>query len=231
MPPPKKAREIDAESLTLPDKPLVGVYAKLAWVQSHIAHLPKTGKAKFGDYFQEHSALSLLRVWQRELKFAVIVDFPECREDGDERFLITRVTMVDYEQDAESPLSSIQALYPIEATNRQGFGYATAQTYGKKFALHKFFSMPAEEIPEQEGEPSQTPARKASEKVAAERAHMQQDVISAAASDPAFVERFKAYIQTVHGVDKSDKMTTLSSIRAARAWIIEQTSNGSKAAA
>ncbi|NCW78622.1 MAG: hypothetical protein EBV64_11835 [Oxalobacteraceae bacterium] len=226
MPPAKRATQLDADSLTLPDKPLVGVYAKLAWVQAHIAHLPKTGRAKFGEYFQEHSALSLLRVWQRELLFAVVVDFPAHREDGDERFLVTRVAMIDVEQPPESDLFKVEAVYPIEATNRQGFGYATAQTYGKKFALHKFFSMPAEEIPEQEGAPSETPAVKGSEKVAAERARMQQDVIAAAANDPAFIERFKAYIQTVHGVDKSDKMSTLKSVKEAREWIVEQTSNG-----
>lgn len=226
MPPAKKLAPKNAKDLILPDKPLVGVYQKLAWVQAHIAPLPKTGRAKFGEYFQEHSALSLLRVWQRELRFAVVVDFPAHREDGDERFLVTRVLMIDTDLEPDSPLFSIEAHYPIEATNRQGFGYATAQTYGKKFALHKFFSMPAEEIPEQEGAPSETLAQKGSEKVAAERARMQQDVIAAAQSDGEFIERFKAYLVEVHGVDKSDKMSSLKSIKEAREWVVAQTSAG-----
>lgn len=213
--------------LPMPEKALVGAPAKLGWVQAHVDHVTESGTAHFGAYFQEHGLLALIRPWEAALNFTVLVDYVNEREDGTARFLTARVRMFDNDLGTENPLFMLEALYPNEANNKQGFGYSMALTYAKKYALQKFFSIPAKELPEQE----QAPAENASVKrktgpMEAEFGHLVTEVTAAKATHPTVVPELQKFMLSEFGAKKSAELTDVDQVRAVREHLAALTANG-----
>ena len=135
------------------DRP-VGCAAKLAYVQTHVPNVDQTGfnPAQKFKYFQEHGIFEVLRPLQVELGFAYTVNVTHLETDGNMRFAVFTVTMIDTDKAPGELDREISASYPNEASDSHGWGVAKLLTYGNKFALQKFFAIPTLALPEQEAE-------------------------------------------------------------------------------
>lgn len=129
-----------------------GAAAKLAYIQSKMRVVLKTGKnehQKF-DYMQEHALIALLQPFQDELHVAVVDSWSDVEEDGNMTKGIITLTFIDTDLDPDDPRYSLSASYPMQATDKQGWGAAKMLTYGKKFAMQKMLGIPTDDLPEAE---------------------------------------------------------------------------------
>lgn len=132
-----------------------GVWAKLAYVQTHIASVQKTGQAPAGaggfKYVQEHKILELLRPLLREVGAAVVVEPARCSinvepskigsKDG---VLVTLTGLIRF-IDAETG-DEISAVVAGQGEDISDKAAGKAQTYLTKYGLQKFFLIPTEGI-------------------------------------------------------------------------------------
>lgn len=212
----------------------VGAAAKLAYIQGDIDRVLKTGNnthMKF-KYFEEHKIIELLRPYQRAMRLAIIVDYIDPQHAGSLTSMTAVVTFIDSEQPADSLDREIRATYPIQATDTQGWGAAKAQTYGKKYALQKFFGIPMDDIKDGDNEAAvaQTttgPAMAGPKKAPPATVKL----LKAALADihktlpdekkAIFLQRVSGQLQTAHGVEKVDQLAA-DAVAPFQAWIAAQ---------
>ena len=129
-----------------------GAAAKLAYIQSRMRVVTKTGQNTHQNftYFQEHGLLALLQPFQEELHVAILDSWRDVEEDGNMTKGIITLTFIDTDVDPDDPRYSVSADYPMQATDKQGWGAAKLLTYGKKFAMQKLFGIPTDDLPEAE---------------------------------------------------------------------------------
>lgn len=211
-----------------------GVAAKLAFIQGDIDRVLKTGNnshMKF-KYFEEHKIIELLRPYQRDLKLAIVVDYIDPQHQGSLTSMTAVVTLIDTEQPADSLDRELRATYPIQATDTQGWGAAKAQTYGKKYALQKFFGIPMDDIKDGDNEAAvqQTttgPAMAAPKKAAPAQVKLLKGALQAIHTSlpeekrPVFLQRVSGELQTSYGVEKVEQLAA-EAVAPFQAWISAQ---------
>lgn len=143
-----------------------GAHAKLAYIQTHIRNVEKTGVNTHHqyNYFQEHGLMDLLRPLLRELRCAVIESPGESftREgnkitvQGTLRFVDTEAPpylvngdalMLNHDgQPIANPDREICATFVNEGVDNQDKATNKSLTGWSKYALQKFFLVPTERV-------------------------------------------------------------------------------------
>lgn len=144
-----------------------GAAAKLAYIQTHISDVEKTGvNTHHGyNYFQEHGLLNLLRPLLRQLHCAVVpspTGVTYTRE-GNRAIVVGFIDFIDSEEppyvvDAggfpvlvegklvENPAYKIRAFFTNEGVDNQDKATNKALTGWMKYALQKLFAVPTEHV-------------------------------------------------------------------------------------
>lgn len=221
-------------SALVPPADGAGAACILAWAQAVTTEkIEKAGRASFGGggqraYFQEPAVVGIVKALQAKRPFALIVDFTEHSQQGNLRTLVARVRLIDVTIKASDHHDRIlEAFYPIEATDSQGWGFAKAQTYGVKFAIQKFLQIPTDALPEQEIEAEPVDTTKSSITVdEALKESLRADALAAKEQDEAFTNRFVAWMQSTLGVASVDLIVSNTDLKQARKWIASETKKG-----
>jgi hypothetical protein len=149
-PNPTEAERIEAEMVAVAEgwEP-EGAAAKLAYIQTHIRNVEKTGVNQHHgyNYFQEHGLMDLLRPMLRELRCALVASPGEAWErDGNRITIQGTLRFIDTEAAPDSPDREIRAQFVNEGVDTQDKATNKALTGWMKYALQKFFAVPTQEV-------------------------------------------------------------------------------------
>lgn len=165
---PKPAAADNAADLVAGDWTPKGAPAKLAFIQTHITNVEKTGRNTHHnyDYFQEHGLLDLIRPLLRELRCAIVPSPTGTRYervDGNRAIVSGYIDFIDTEESpfindaggmvllcegkpVENPSYRIRAYFTNEGTDNQDKATNKALTGWMKYALQKLFAIPTEKV-------------------------------------------------------------------------------------
>lgn len=168
MPAVKKAADAEPkeDALAAFVRP-IGAAAKLAYVQTHISNVEKTGQNTHHNYayMQEHGLIDLLRPYLRLLNCAVVPS-PALRLErtGNQVTLIGTLTFIDGDEHpymtngdgspvfdpsggvVPNPRYSVVGTFAGEGQDNQDKATNKAHTSWMKYALQKFFMVPTEHV-------------------------------------------------------------------------------------
>lgn len=167
MPAPKAAPKTEKEDALAPFVKPIGAAAKLAYIQTHISNVEKTGQNTHHNYayMQEHGLIDLLRPFLRLVNCA-IVPSPALRLErtGNQVTLIGTLTLIDGDEHpyltngdgspvfdpsggvVNNPRYSVSGSFAGEGMDNQDKATNKAHTSWMKYALQKFFMVPTEHV-------------------------------------------------------------------------------------
>lgn len=146
-----------------------GAAAKLAYIQTHIRNVEKTGRNEHHkyNYFQEHGLLDLLRPMLRTLHCAIVpspTGISYSRE-GNRAIVTGYLDFIDTDQSPhyttsdgkpvvssvsgepiENPAYRVRAFFTNEGVDQQDKATNKALTGWMKYALQKLFAVPTEQV-------------------------------------------------------------------------------------
>jgi hypothetical protein len=212
------------------DAPVDGsVSEKLAWIQSHVHHVEKTGQVSFGStkfsHMQEHGIYQVLRPLLRAVGCAIEPpDVIEWRREGNSTIVIWETGLRDGKTG-----DTITKRYIGEGVDNSDKGPYKAMTGANKYALQKFFAIPTEEIDEPEGsDESHNTVREApagageSPRMAQSQVQALREAAAAAVKEKKLTNpKVKARLQTEYSVDKIEELTPAQGADFAE-WLAQQ---------
>jgi hypothetical protein len=171
MPQPKNAQEKQVDEMLAKPK---GAAAKLAYIQTHLSNVEKTGRNEHHkyNYMQEHGLIDLLRPFLRAMNCSVVLSPANDVQRTDNRVVVIgSLTFTDADANpyvtAEDGRSfvfdangmpilnldrSITANFAGEGIDPQDKATNKAHTGFAKYALQKFFLVPTEHVDDSDSE-------------------------------------------------------------------------------
>lgn len=223
----------------------IGAPAKLAYIQTHLSNVEKTGRNDHHkyNYMQEHGLIDLLRPYLRQLNCTIVVSPANRLErDSNRVTLIGSLTFIDADQhpyflDANglplpgsdgapvlNPLFSVSGNFAGEGVDAQDKSTNKAHTSWQKYALQKFFLVPTEHVDDSDSDDVRQAVAVAkkesppvSPKVLAEVVQTIEQGVTAGALDPNKVAAKLATLRVKH-----PKQLDSDGINVFFAWVQEQ---------
>lgn len=238
----KTADEAAAEALAEAGWTPIGAPAKLAFIQTHLTYVEKTGRNTHHnyDYFQEHGLIDLLRPLLRQLHCAIVASPAQFRYgrdgnrvelDGVLRFLDTdeppyvisegKILVDNMGEPVVNAMHVVIAEFANEGVDSQDKATNKALTGWMKYALQKFFLVPTERVEDADNsevrqvqEEARGPAVEPAAQADAEQ--LVADATAAVQAGSLDGNKFKAKLATF----KTDSVSALNAeqLAAMRAW-------------
>ena len=215
------------------------IQAKIAYVQTHVAAVEKTGQVDYQDqrgqrtnyrHMQEHALLELLRPFWRDVGICVTEGDIRVTRTGNHVQLEQELVIQDVNPRGDRPLEEWErrSWYVSEGVDKQDKASNKAHTGWMKYALQKAFKVPTEDIDDNDNsDPTEqekhTPGK---ELISDQAATSLRDLIESAVTEGHLTrQRVKALLQGTYGVEMLTELSPEDG-NAVATWVAEQVRGG-----